>query len=509
MAFNYSNFDKEDAYTERINFFLDKGLTGLAGDASIFALDSAVVTFTNCIDTGIYDGKAKDKLHSVFSFFIKYAPPFSSLNAFQKKVMTISRIILYFPDLYAEYVNFKFKTENMGTGAAVKDEAYELTMKCFDHLPTKDRIVFESHPELSCNTYPVYKYLLEKGINKDYEFVWLTEDKTKYKHINPSRVRFLNYSQTAKNYGEKIQYMYTIATAKALVYSNKLPGTHGKGKISLCLQHGMPLKRSSGTYCIKNKCTAAVCVSEFFADNYSKDFRVDKEKMIFTGFPRNDLLLKDNDSVEKMGYDKYDKIIFWLPTYRQRSEQTLNKNAHGFEMSVHGTGIPTLNTTDDFKTVNNFLQKNNCLLILKPHPVQDMSVTENVELSNFRIINDSDLRNNDVQLYELLGKSDALITDYSSVYYDYLLTDNPIGLTIDDIDEYIAKRGFVYNNPLDILKGEYITDKDSLLKFIENVKNGIDNTKNERTKVKNLIHSVTDGSSTERVGEYIIEQLHA
>ena len=297
--------------------------------------------------------------------------------------------------------------------------------------------------------------------------------------------------------------MYYISTAKALVYSNQLLGTHGKDRISLWLQHGMPLKASNGTYCIKNDCTNALCVSEFFADNFSSDARVDKDKMIFMGFPRNDLLLTDNDSMNKFGFDKYDKVIFWLPTFRQRKDKKLGQ----YEMETKGTGIPAIDTVEEMKKINFFLKSNNCLLILKPHPVQDLSAMKEINLSNFFIISDNDLKEKGVQLYELLGRCDAMITDYSSVYYDYLLTDKPMGLTIGDIDEYIAKRGFVYKNPLDILKGEYIYDNDGLISFLTNVINGNDIAKEERTNVKNMIHTIQDAKSAEMVGEYIIEQL--
>ena len=118
-----------------------------------------------------------------------------------------------------------------------------------------------------------------------------------------------------------------------------------------------------------------------------------------------------------------------------------------------------------------------------------------------------DLDKKNIQLYELLAKTDALVTDYSSVYYDYLLTDKPIGLTVDDFKEYIKARGFVYENPQDILKGEYINDTDELIKFFEDVKNGADPHLEERTAVKNKLHEIHDGSSAEKIGEFIISHI--
>ena len=65
-------------------------------------------------------------------------------------------------------------------------------------------------------------------------------------------------------------------------------------------------------------------------------------------------------------------------------------------------------------------------------------------LSNLVFINDAFLSDNGIINYELLGVADALLTDYSSVYYDYLLLDRPIGLCWDDYEEYKAN-GFKVN----------------------------------------------------------------
>ncbi len=502
-SFGIKNLDREEAFVERIKFFKDKGFYDLAERAAIFALDSAIVTFAKCVRNSFYYGSTKKRINDYFSFFVKNCPAFTKLSAFEKKVYVIGQVVLHCPDLYAHYIEFFSKKEKAGTAEAVKEELFDLILKCFAVLPTRNTIIFESHPEMACNTYPVYKYLLEKGLNKKYKFVWLSENASQYTEAPAENTAFINYTKQAKSFGEKLKTMYYISTAKALVYSNQLLGTYGRDRVSLWLQHGMPLKASNGTYCIKNECTNALCVSEFFANNFSSDARVDKDKMIFMGFPRNDLLLTENDSLKKFGFESYDKVIFWLPTFRQRKDKKLGQ----YEMEANGTGIPAIDTAEEMKKINFFLKSNNCLLILKPHPVQDLSAMKDINLSNFFIISDNDLKEKGVQLYELLGRCDAMITDYSSVYYDYLLTDKPMGLTIGDIDEYIAKRGFVYKNPLDILKGEYIYDNEGLISFLTNVVNGDDVKKAERTQIKNMIHTIQEAKSAEMVGEYIIEQI--
>ena len=63
-------------------------------------------------------------------------------------------------------------------------EAYKGALR---HLPIKNTIVFESNPEFSCNTYPVYRYLIDKKhIDDKYKIVWLVADPEKYKNSNQS-----------------------------------------------------------------------------------------------------------------------------------------------------------------------------------------------------------------------------------------------------------------------------------------------------------------------------------
>ena len=141
----------------------------------------------------------------------------------------------------------------------------------------------------------------------------------------------------------------------------------------------------------------------------------------------------------------------------------------GFNLEGSGTGIPSMNTVEELKKVDAWLRQNRCVILFKPHPAQPIDRAVASELTNFVMIDNAWLRDKGVRLYELLGKTDALITDYSSVYYDYLLTDKPIGLTVDDIDDYIRIRGFVYDDPFSVLKGARITDNDGLIAFLSDV----------------------------------------
>lgn len=113
-----------------------------------------------------------------------------------------------------------------------------------------------------------------------------------------------------------------------------------------------------------------------------------------------------------------------------------------------------------------------------------------------------------IQLYELLAGSDALITDYSSVYFDYLLTNKPIGITIDDIENYRNTLGFAFENVESILVGEKICEFKDLVLFFDNLINDIDSYYEARRKNCDLFNYYKDNNSTKRVYDFIINNMN-
>ena len=71
-----------------------------------------------------------------------------------------------------------------------------------------------------------------------------------------------------------------------------------------------------------------------------------------------------------------------------------------------------------------------------------------------------------IQLYSLLGSVDILLTDFSSIYIDYLLLNRPIGFVAADFYEYSNSRGFVFDNPNDYMPGAKISSLKELKTFL-------------------------------------------
>ena len=105
--------------------------------------------------------------------------------------------------------------------------------------------------------------------------------------------------------------------------------------------------------------------------------------------------------------------------------------------------------------------------------------------------------------------SDSLLTDYSSVYYDYLLCDKPIGLVWEDYDEYKAGQGFALDPDIVYSGGEKIFNVEDFCAYLERIAKGEDILKEERTKIKNLSNMYQDANSSKRVAEFIVDLIES
>ena len=98
-----------------------------------------------------------------------------------------------------------------------------------------------------------------------------------------------------------------------------------------------------------------------------------------------------------------------------------------------------------------------------------------------------------------LSEFDALITDYSGIYIDYLILDKPIAYIPYDYEQYNKERGFLYDY-FDHIAGPILNNQNDLEQFI-NLESDI--YKNKRQSLKKLFHKHDDGKSSERLFNFI------
>lgn len=363
-------------------------------------------------------------------------------------------------------------------------------------LPIRKRIVFESNPEFSCNTLPVYQEMMRRGIQKEYKVYWLVENKEKYAN-DQSDIHYLGHHE--KGIGG-LKKKYILATSKVLIFTNLFLMKYKKKQLVVNLTHGSPIKKIYN-YVENDTCDYVITQSSFFNESEADCLQVPVEKMVPLGFPRTDILGKKTGSLNALGIQENQKVIVWMPTFRK------NKYS-GFEVgSLGGLGVPLLDSVEKFQILNRKLNENNILLIIKLHPAEDIADMTFNTYSNIRFLSDDELDDKGMTVYGLLAESDALLTDYSSVYYDYLLTDRPIGLVIDDLDDYAQRNGFVHGEYKEFVKGSYIENLEDFLGFVYNIGHDLDPDKEERQWAIGRYCEYRDFKSTKRVVDFIMNKL--
>ena len=101
-----------------------------------------------------------------------------------------------------------------------------------------------------------------------------------------------------------------------------------------------------------------------------------------------------------------------------------------------------------------------------------------------------------------MNRTDALITDYSSVAIDYLLLDKPIGFTLDDFEEYRKTRGFIFEDPKKYMPGHHIYSFSDLCDFLSSVSDGYDPFWEQRASVRLAAHNKPTSTYCEEVLRY-------
>ena len=111
----------------------------------------------------------------------------------------------------------------------------------------------------------------------------------------------------------------------------------------------------------------------------------------------------------------------------------------------------------------------------------------------------NDLESWQATIYDIMKIADAMVTDYSTIGFDFMLLDRPIGYTIDDMKDY--KLGFSVPNAMELMPGMKIENIDGLKDFIGSVANGRDEFAEERGRVSRLVHDYPDGNNCRRLCE--------
>lgn len=331
----------------------------------------------------------------------------------------------------------------------------------------KNTLVFESNCDLSDSSYALYTYI--KNNYPKYKCVWILSDKSSKKLCKNSKVKFAMRGS--------IKSLYYLAVCKNLFFTHRklIDYPPRKKQNYYNLWHGSPFKKFDGKLIDNNKNKAVfVTQTEFTLKLYCDNYNVNKEFSLLSNHLRNDFYDssfcdEENKKVEDyFQFNNYQKNIIFLPTFRREKA----KSVDFFE------NFPLYLSLEDFKSLDDYLAENNTQLIIKLHPMADNAdVSFRDEFKNIKIITSKELVELNMQLYAIIGHCDALLSDFSSVVFDYMALDRPIGYVLTDFDNFKnnEKEGFIFSDDLEnYFVGDKIYNLADLKEFIKNVIDGKD-----------------------------------
>lgn len=369
----------------------------------------------------------------------------------------------------------------------------------FSLFSIKNRILLESAPCYADNTRAVFEEMLRRKWNQKYEFIWMYKKAEEVPDICIPNVRFCKFIKS-----KPLSYLYAyylMSTAKLLICcNNSLDRQREAGQYAIYLAHGAALKDCRSHSGLSNGIDEMAAFSRYLAPYDAENQHFDPANVVVLGYPRTDDLFKPGlDTAKLFPGTSFQKLIYWLPTYRQ--------NWAG-NVQTSNISMPILYNEKIAQQVNDCAREHGVLVVVKPHFAQDISKITAMRLSNLLFIDEAFLKQQDLLNYDLLRSADAMLSDYSSVYYDYLLLDRPIGLCWDDYDEYMKREGILVDQDVVLAGGEKIYNADDLCAFITSVAAGEDRLREQRGAVRDLIHDYQDGQSAKRVVDYLAQKIH-
>lgn len=361
-------------------------------------------------------------------------------------------------------------------------------------LPLKNVIIFESNPDFADNALAVYEELLRRGYNKKYKIIWLLNGNHIIENL-PQNV--YAYKKVHGSYFDKILSYWNNARSKFIFDSNRFVHKINHRQVRIHLKHGLPIKDASHYTTTVGKVDVLCVPSDYWIDVCAKEHHVSPSLIKPLGFPRNDVLIPQPHK---------HKTIIWMPTFRKNFMVAAQNTQFDFN-SIMPFGLPFISSTEVLQNINELFKQNNAYLLIRLHPAQDISEIFLSEMSNIKICNDDFINAHKTTLYKILTNTDALISDYSSIYYDYLLLDKPIALATFDFEHYKKHNGILAENYEEFKRmfpSVFIESYEDLTEFFNNIfKENPAAYKCREAKVKYMGNC--DSHSAKRIVDYMIE----
>lgn len=362
----------------------------------------------------------------------------------------------------------------------------------------KNRIIFESFlgRQYSDNPRALYEYIIDNYEDK-YDLIWSVDRR----HVKLFQEKGLPYYRRFS-----VKWLLAMNTAGVWISNSRLPLWIPKPKKTTYLQtwHGTPLKRlaldmdevhmpGTNTERYKKNFTTEsskwdylVSPNHYSTEIFERAFDF-KQTMLETGYPRNDYLVNfnDKDYIHKLkvdlGIPRNKKIMLYAPTWRDNE--------------FYGRGRYKFDIQLDLDKMKETLG-DEYIILLRMHYL----IAENINVEKYDgfVIDFSSYED----IRDLYLVSDILLTDYSSVFFDYAILNRPMYFFTYDLESY-----------RDTLRGFYFDfEKDAPGPLLFNTSEVIDAITSEedeyymkRQSFRNTYTSLEDGLASDRVIKRVLK----
>lgn len=347
--------------------------------------------------------------------------------------------------------------------------------------------------------YYIFKYLLARNEYKDYVHIWVVDSqnrKQEYSKIysNQNNIKFI--------IKESKDYLYYLSKCKYIINNATFPAyfTKKPSQIYINTWHGTPLKYMGldipnnliGTQnTIKNFLNSDYIISpnahttKIFKSAYKLD-NLNDEAILEVGYPRIDATLNfsNNKLLDKLKsqYSGINQkpILLYSPTWR-------GENVNN----------PEDNIQEIIEAVDKLNKSTKYNILLKVHPFVFNHAKKHEELNQYLV-------DDNIDTNELLSIIDILVTDYSSIFFDFLVTKKPILFYVPDIKTYDLNRGLYLDS--NSLPGPSFGNLDQLVEAINNIDDTFKEFKDKYNDYYEKFASLNDGKVTERVVNQIFNK---
>jgi CDP-glycerol glycerophosphotransferase (TagB/SpsB family) len=375
---------------------------------------------------------------------------------------------------------------------------YKAVFIVMGSLPAKKKmIVFESFlgKQYSCNPRALYEYM--KKNHPDYEMYW---------SIDPRNADIFKDKELKTLNRFSVPWLIKMARARYWVSNSRLPLWIPKPAHTVYLQtwHGTPLKRLAadmeevhmpGTDTQKYKQNFLreasrwdylISPNHYSTEIFRRAFDFQKE-MIESGYPRNDYLFHHNNDEtilklkKKLDLPLHKKVILYAPTWRDNEYYSRGK--YKFDLKL------------ELDKMKDELEED-YIILLRMHYL----IAENLDLSMYSGFAFDVSHHTDIS--ELYLLSDLLITDYSSVFFDYANLNRPMIFFVYDIENYRdTLRGFYFDFEKHA-PGPLVKTTEEVIYHIQNKDQII---KADFFNFHNKFCSLEDGHASKRVAEKVFQ----